>query len=334
MSRFSNLFKNFVSSEDEIPTPSFIKPKDSSAKASKTSDLPIPNILVTPAPAAPAPEPKIEVSRPITTVPAATLPSSAELKSVVVPVYESDGEWDVVQRTISAFAERVRVSADSKQAFVKKWIAVLERTGQKSLYRADGEENSGNHLGNKINRAAANPATRQLGTYEAVIDPVKEAGMMYDLQALRQMELSFFTISNAELSRAVKNDLRSIILGSTAEQTEGAKSLLAKVQSGQPEAEKIYVATKQLANSNEMRLNATLKSTVLKMDANKYQQLGMNGAKTEETKIPLRTGMSSTPPLKSDKKAALPNSRENAKLTDSDWVNKQALDLFGDLERK
>jgi hypothetical protein len=303
MSRFSNLFKNFVSSEDEIPTPSFIKPKDSSAKASKTSDLPIPNILVTPAPAAPAPEPKIEVSRPITTVPAATLPSSAELKSVVVPVYESDGEWDVVQRTISAFAERVRVSADSKQAFVKKWIAVLERTGQKSLYRADGEENSGNHLGNKINRAAANPATRQLGTYEAVIDPVKD-------------------------------DLRSIILGSTAEQTEGAKSLLAKVQSGQPEAEKIYVATKQLANSNEMRLNATLKSTVLKMDANKYQQLGMNGAKTEETKIPLRTGMSSTPPLKSDKKAALPNSRENAKLTDSDWVNKQALDLFGDLERK
>lgn len=333
MSRFSNLLKNFAAPPpEEIQKPSFIKPKnDSSDKESDSSAKPD----NPPAPSGFTPK-TTKVSNPVDVEQLSFKPApvkQADIKYVTVPVYKSDTEWDVVQRSVGALADEWRLSGDSKQAFVQKWVGVMERLQHTSLHR-DSFENPDEHIGNHIDTTKANPTTGLLGTYQAAIHPDKLSGMMYDLQALQQMERVAAGISDQNLVKEFKADLRAIILGSMQEQTLAAQKLLRKVQAGQPGAEKIYAATKTLANCNEMRLNATLKSAVLKMDVNKFQQLGIQSAVEEpvEMKISPKTPAQVQWVEDGDKNEPVKEKGKSKKLSDSAWVDKQAAKLLGNLK--
>ena len=334
MARLTDLLKSFVSPTDEIKTPSFIKPERS---------------VPPPPPEAPKNPPRSHLSNhlsgrntspglmPKQIVQDKKLPlqnalyAQNEADKIEVPVYQSDSEWDVVQRSINLFADHADLKREVKEAFVKKWVTELEKAEQTSLYR--NEEETEAHLGNKINRSNADDAKGLLGTYQAMIHPGRQARMNDELKALQCIEKFDLGIVDWQLCREFKMDLIMIVIGTIEEQKKAAQNLYEKAQTGQPEAEKIYLATKSLSSKSEMRLNSAIKTAVIKMDTAKYQinRQTFEQNEPESAVEPLPTSAKKS--AEAQKTTAGEVRKEPAKpaVSESTWVDEQALKLFGNL---
>jgi hypothetical protein len=111
------------------------------------------------------------------------------------------------------------------------------------------------------------------------------------------------------------------------------KNLSEKAQKGQPEADKIYAATKSLANSSEMRLSSAIKTAIIKMDTARYQ---INKQVAEQSDLD-NAGFSyfaQTPEVKNSGSQRNPSDEGNnaivrPKASESSWVDEQALKLLG-----
>lgn len=332
MRRFTDLFKSLTASDDDkVKTPSFIKsdhPTPAPTPAPKISPKPVvtsPAKAVAPAQSSKVNQQNIDVNQKIQTN---NLSDAVRRDTIDVPVYENDSEWDVVQRSIGLFADNARLGAEAKQLFVKKWVTELAKAEQTKLYRDDSEGNNAAHLGNEINRSAADSLTGLLGTYQAMIDPGRQARMMDELKALRCIEEFDLGVINVYLSRDVKTDLINTVIGTIEEQKTSAQKLIQRAATGQPEAERIYSSTKALANCREMRLNAAIKTAVLKMDMVKYQQLGLQTANPNES-VSLHT----SPTRKSETRKEAVKEPAQPKISESNWVDEQALKLLGNIRR-
>ncbi|MEP6923889.1 MAG: hypothetical protein ABI954_05470 [Pyrinomonadaceae bacterium] len=332
MGRFTDLFKSLVPPKppkEEIQTPSFIKPEH-------PKPLPtVPHKIAAPVFAAQVSGGDVPYSNHISAVQETNNPSNqVQCDKIDVPVYQSDSEWDVVQRSIYLFADNANLSSEVKEAFVRKWVAEMAKAEQTMLYRDDeGDSEHHGHLGNEINRELANSTTGLLGTYQAMLHPGRQARMTDELKALQCVERIDFTIIDLQLCRDVKMDLITTIIGTIEEQRKAVEDLIQKAQKAHPEADKIYPITKAVANCREMRLNSAIKTAVLKMDTLKYQHLGLESGESKIT-IEVESPISSQihPVKKTQSRQSFNKAADNkiaeSKKSESSWVDEQALKLF------
>ncbi len=330
MARLTNLFKSFVSPTDEIQTPSFIKTERSVPPPAEASKTPVHSQVAVSTPSPTATQEQISPNK---TMPLrAVLSDQNHSDKIDVPVYQSDSEWDVVQRSINLFADHADLKREIKDAFVKKWVTELAKAEQTLLYRNEDESEA--HLGNKIDRANADDAKGLLGTYQAMIHPGRQARMNDELKALRCIEKFDLGIVDWQLCREFKMDLIMIAIGTIEEQKKAAQNLFEKAQMGQPEAERIYSATKSLSNQSEMRLNSAIKTAVIKMDTAKYQVNRQTSEQnnSESSDLPLaaqKSAQKENEPQKTNGEAR----KEAAKpvISESTWVDEQAIKLLGNI---
>lgn len=330
MGRFTDLFRSLVPPKDEIQTPSFIKPEHFKPISAVSHKVATPAIS-----ASQAKVNDLDGSHQSDSIQEAKdFSNQVHCDKIDVPVYQNDSEWDVVQRSISLFADNAHLSSEVKQAFVRKWVAEMAKAEQTMLYRNDeGDSEHHGHLGNEINRALANSSTGLLGTYQAMLHPGRQARMTDELKALQCVERMNLAIIDLQLCREVKIDLITTIIGTIEEQKTAAEKLIQKAQKGQPEADKIYLLTKTVANCREMRLNSAIKTAVIKMDTLKYQhfglELGRSGVTAEaEPSISIQqSSKEKTESRQSLNKGV--NKTVQSKEAESDWVNEQAFKLFG-----
>lgn len=266
------------------------------------------------------------------------LPSTekSEGKTVNVPVHQNDTEWQVIQRGLGIMADEAGVIGDSKLAFVKKWSGEVERTGQALSHSGSSTNSSAeDNFAIKIDKASLSQATLWMETYPLTIRPDFEARANSDLQALRHVEMFGVNVQDPRLRSEVKANLRQIIVGTSEEQAAAAQKLLQKAQKGQPEADKIYEVTKALSCIGEMRFNAALNMAKIKMDSDKFQQLGQQQfvESRPHPKMVVREEAAVAAPLnKRDYRNNKIIKRDNAKQAQAKWVDDQVSKILSNFK--
>jgi hypothetical protein len=245
---------------------------------------------------------------------------------VQVPVYPDDTEWDVGRRSLPMLAKQSGLGPEGQKVFAETWAARLHAAGQTGIYtNKTGTDISDEAFKAQIKQyppGASTPAG-SVGTYQLEFLPDKHSRMFSDLRQLQRNEALSRSISDPTLRREVLLRLNQVTVGDGEDRTNGAENLLRMAGSGQPEADKVYDAIKTLAASEEMKSNAALKTTELRLDLDKQNQF-IGPRDLEGDNAVMRSRVEEVARL-----AARPGATPDR--TEAAWVNRQGSMMLKEL---
>lgn len=266
-----------------------------------------------------------------------TLDSPAQTpgtRSVDVPVFANDTQWDVITRGLPLLAAQAGLNAEGQKVFSEKWATRLEEAGQTHIYvNKTGQQVGTDGFRDGLDESQADLGTGSIGSYRLEFTQ-KHAEMLGDLKTLQQNQSLVAGIQSPELRREVLLGLNEMLVGGPTERLSAANGLINRAQPGMPEADTIQQSLMNLSERNDQLFNPVVQMAALRGEVNR--ETGKAGpydpARLESLRVRTLGAVDNAGQVDSD--PSLPSeTRGDISREDAAWVNQQAarsLEQLGD----